>query len=165
METIECIKTRRSVRQYLDKPVPKEIIEELADCGRLAPTARNKQPWEFIAVTGKETLKEISELATYGKFIKDAALCIIVCGDKSNKHLVEDGCIAAENILLAAHAKGLGGCWVAGWQREYNPELMKLLGIPEAMEIVAILSIGYPLRVQGMLKKRELKEVLHWEKF
>ena len=85
-ETIQNIKNRRSVRQYSDKPIPNEILKELVDCARLAPTARNEQPWEFIVVTDKSTLAELSRIATYGPFIRDAAACIIVCGDGAAKY-------------------------------------------------------------------------------
>ncbi|MCK4927099.1 MAG: nitroreductase family protein, partial [Candidatus Aenigmarchaeota archaeon] len=78
-ETIKSIKSRRSVRNYQTAEIPKEILEELIDCARLAPTARNTQPWEFIIIKDKDTLDNIGKLASHGHFIKDAAACIIVC--------------------------------------------------------------------------------------
>jgi nitroreductase len=165
MDAIECIKSRRSVRVYDSRPIAKEIIEDLIDCGRLAPSAINIQPWEFVAVTDRENLKKISALATYGSFIKDAGACIIVCGDKKSKFLLEDGGAATENIMLAAKAHSLGTCWVAGWQRTYNDHVKALLGIPEHIEIIAYISVGYPKTEAKSPPKRKLSEVLHWEKF
>ena len=165
MDAIECIKTRRSLRTYQDKAIPKGLLEDLVDCGRLAPSARNVQPWHFIVVTEREKLKRIGGIAATGPFIRDAAACIVICGDKGNKHLVEDGCAATENILLAAHAHGLASCWVAGWKREYNPGLIKLLNIPSTEEIVSIIPLGYPEGKPDLKNKRAIDEVLHWEAF
>lgn len=165
MKNLKFIKTRRSVRLYDEKQITKEMLEEIIDCARLAPSARNKQPWEFIVITKKSVLEKIAEIATYGKFIKNAAACIIVCGDHENHHLVEDGSAATENILLAASALGIGGCWVAGWQKAYCREIKELLGIPEEKDIVSILPLGYPKMEVPAPPKRPLDEVLHWEKF
>lgn len=165
METIETLKTRRSVRQYYGKKIEKNILEEIIDCARLAPSANNRQPWEFIVVTEKDMLTKIANAATYGSFIKNAGACIVVCGKKDNKHLLEDGSIASQNILLAAWDFGIASCWVAGWKRTYNPEIIKLLGIPEDLEIVSILSLGYPGEKPEPHHKRKLQEVLHWERF
>lgn len=165
MDAIECIKTRRSIRTYDDKPITKEILEDIIDCARLAPSANNVQPWEFVVVTEREKLIKIAAAATYGPFIADSAACIVVCGNASNKHLLEDGSAATQNILLAARAHGIGTCWVAGWQRDYNPEIKKLLEIPEGIDIVAIISLGYSKSTPAPHGKRELNDVFHWEKF
>lgn len=165
MDTIECIKARRSVRNYEYSPIAKGVIEDIIDCARLAPTAVNLQPWEFIAVTDRENLKKISALATYGSFIKDCGACIVVCGDKKSKFLLEDGSAATQNILLSAKAKGLGTCWVAGWQRAYNGPVKALLGIPEMIEIIAFIALGNSKTEAKSPPKRKLSEVLHWEKF
>jgi len=163
-ETTKNIKERRSVRKYKDKEIPKEILEELIDCARLAPSARNDQPWEFIVVTEKETLQKLGQVATTGPFIGDAVACIIVCG-KENGHLVEDGCAATENIMIAAHSLGLGTCWVAGVNRDYNDDAKKILGIPDDSEMVSFIPIGYPDEELVMGTKRSLNEVIHWEKY
>lgn len=165
MDAIKCIKERRSIRVYQDKAIKKEIIEDIIDCARLAPTARNEQPWEFIAVTDKEKLAALGKASMYGPFIKDAACCIVVCGDASNKHLIEDGCAATENILLAAYSYGIGSCWVAGWKRVYNDEVKNILEIPKNLDIVSIIPLGYIKDKVKAPPKRELKDVLHWEKF
>jgi nitroreductase len=165
MQAIDALKTRRSIRRYSDKNISKDALKEIIDCARLAPSANNQQPWEFVVVTQKETLTRIANAATYGKFIKDAGACIVVCGRKNNKHLVEDCCIASQNILTAAWSMGIGSCWVAGWKRTYNPEIMHMLGIPQDMEIVSILSLGYADEKPEPHGKRKLQEVLHWEKF
>ena len=113
MDAIEVLKTRRSVRAYKGEPVPRKVIEDIVDCGRLAATAVNIQPWEFVVVTDARMLRRIATATDYGKFIADAPMCVLVlCRD--TKYYLEDGSAAAENILLASRAHGLGSCWVAG---------------------------------------------------
>ena len=112
-QTIKVLKERRSIREYLPKPIPKEILEDIVDCGRLAPSARNLQPWLFVVVTEEEGKKELGSLATYGKFIANAAACVLVFCEKDNKHKLEDGAAATENIIIAAKAYDIGSCWVS----------------------------------------------------
>lgn len=164
MDTTKCIKTRRSIRSYQDKKIDKKIIEEIIDCARFAPTGHNLQPWEFIIVTNKDNLKLLSEVCTYGKFIKNAACCIVVCGDKHNHHLIEDCSAATQNILLAANVYGIGSCWVAGWKRTYNKDIKNILKIPDDIDIVSVIPLGYPSE-KPKIGKKDLKEIIHWDKF
>jgi len=164
MDALTCIKTRRSIRQYKDKPIGNDILKEIIDAARLAPTARNTQPWHFIVVTEKEMLKKIADLADHGKFIADAAACIIVCCEDS-KYYLEDGCSASENILLAAKSFGIGSCWVAGDKKEYCEDIKDMLDIPSGYKIVSLLSLGYAVSEVQPHDKKKLDEVLHFEKF
>jgi nitroreductase len=163
-ETIKAIKSRRSHRQYSDKPISNEMLSEIIDCARLAPTAVNIQPWEFVVVTDKAMLKKISDLATYGKFIKNAAACIIVLCKESDYYL-EDGSAATENILVAAESLCIGSCWVAGNNKAYCKEIMQILDVPQGYKIASILSLGYYDKPINPPRKRALKDMLHWEKF
>lgn len=164
MDAIECIKERRSVRQYSAEPISQDILRELIDCARLAPSANNIQPWGFIVLTEKASLRKVSEVTDYGSFIKSAAACIIVCC-KDTKYYLEDGCAATENILLAAKAFGIGSCWIAGDKKNYAEEIKNMFGIPKTMKIVSIVSLGYPKQEIKPHGKRSLNDVLHWEKF
>jgi len=163
-EVIRAIKERRSHRSYTDKKISKEVLEEIIDCARLAPSANNVQPWEFVVITDKETLRRVASITDYGKFIGDAAACIIVLC-KDTKYYLEDGCAATENILIAAESFGIGSCWVAGDKKHYCNKILELIGAPKNYKLVSILSLGYydkPLEPYG---KRSLKDVIHWEKF
>jgi nitroreductase len=164
MDAIDAIMKRRSVRSFTTTPVPKNIVEKIVDAGRLAPTARNVQPWEFIVVTDPDTRREIAQHATTGPFIADAPVCVAVfC--KDTKYWLEDGCAATENIIIAARAHGLGHCWVAGEKKPYAQAVSELLGVPEGYRLISLIAIGYPKEDPPEVQKRPLKEVLHWEKF
>ena len=166
MDAIELIKIRRSIREYQDKPIAKEILESIVDAARFAPTARGVEPWEFIVITNPKTLQNLAELAENGRFISQAKACIAVfCAD--TKYYLEDGCAATQNILLAAADSGIGSCWVAGDKKPYCPEVSKLLGVSTTLKLVSLISLGYP-KERNALKvadRRSLQEVLHWEKF
>lgn len=164
MDFFEVVKRRKSVRSYSRKEVEKELIEKIIDAARLAATARNEQPWEFIAVSDKLILKKVSDICPNGPFIKDASYLIAVFS-KDTKYYLEDCSAATQNMLLAIEALGLGGCWVAGDKKGYIDEIRKSLNVPESFRLVSMISVGYPEKPQGPKPKRELKEVLHWEKW
>ena len=163
MDAIEVLKTRRSVRAYKGGPVPRKIIEDIVDCGRLAATAVNIQPWEFVVVTDPDRLRRIAETTDYGKFIAHAPVCVVVVG-RDTKDYLEDGSAATENILLAAHAHGLGSCWVAGDKKPYAAEICRLVGAPQGYKLVSLVPIGYPAE-SPQKAKRPLSDVLHWQKY
>ncbi len=163
MNTIEVLKTRRSIRRYINKPIPDEIIKDIIDCARLAPTANNKQPWLFVVIKDKKLKEKIAELTDYGKFIKQADCCIAVfCED--TKYYLEDGSAATENILLAAWHYGIGSCWIAGDKKSYAEEIRKILEIPQKYKLVSLISLGYPekeeLKKSEDIKKKTLEEVM-----
>jgi nitroreductase len=163
MDAIEALKTRRAVRAYRSEPVPRKIIEDIVDCGHLAASAINIQPWEFVVVTDPDVLRRIAKTTDYGKFIAEAPACVLVlCGD--TKYYLEDGSAATENILLAAHAHGLGSCWVAGDKKPYAAEICRLVGAPQGYKLVSLIPIGYPAETP-VKAKRPLSDVLHWDKY
>jgi nitroreductase len=163
MECIEALKTRRSIRAYTGEPVPREVLQDIVDCGRLAATAINIQPWEFVVVTSPQMLAAIAAATNYGSFIAQAAACVVVlCRDC--EYYLEDGCNASQNILVAARAHDLGSCWVAGDKKSYAEKVRKLVGAPENCKLISLLAIGYPAEERDK-KKRPLSEVLHWEKY
>jgi len=159
MEAIDNLKTRRCIRTYRGEPVPREVLEDLIDCARLAPTAMNIQPWEFVVVTDRSMLHRIAHATDYGKFIADAAAFVVVlCRD--TKYYLEDGATATLSILLAAHAHSLGACWVAGDKKPYATEICRLVGAPPGHKLISLVPVGYPAE-QPEKDKRPLAEVLH----
>lgn len=163
MDAIEALRTRRSVRAFEAKPVSKDDLETLVDCGRLASTARNGQVWEFVVITGPEGRRNVAGATNHGQFIADAGACIaVLC--KDSDYCVEDGCAATQNMLVAARALGLGACWVAGDRKPYADMVRKMLGAPEGYRLISLIAVGYPAHTPAPVK-RPLAEVLHWETF
>ena len=163
MDAIEALRTRRSVRTYQRGTVPKDVIESIVDCGRLAASANNSQPWEFVVVTDAGLLRKIARATDFGSFIAEAQLCVVVLS-RETKYYLEDSSAATENILLAARAHGLGSCWVAGDKKPYAAEMCRLVGAPHGTKLVSLIPIGYPAESPAP-PKRSLADVLHWGKY
>lgn len=164
MDALTAIKTRRSVRSYQAKPIPREVLEDVIDCARLAPSANNRQPWEFIVVTEKDTRKKLADISDYGKFIADAPACVAVFCEET-KYYLEDGCAAVENLMLGAWAHGVASCWVAGDKKPFAGTVRDLLGLPQKMKLIALIGLGYASEPPAAKSKRALEEVLHWERW
>ncbi len=164
MQTQECLKSRHSTRVFNSKPIDKNIIEKIAESVRFAPSARNVQPWELIAITEKLMLARLGKIAENGSFIAECACCMAVfCGN--TKYYLEDGCAATENILISATDLGLASCWVAGDKKPYCEEIKSMLKTPDDFKLVSLIALGYSDKETGPLEKRPLKNILHWEKF
>ena len=151
------------MRAYKQAPVDKQVIEDIVDCGRLAATAINIQPWRFIAVTDREMLKRIASITDHGKFIAEASCCIAVfCED--TKYYLEDGSATTQNILLAAHAHGLGSCWVAGDKKPYCDRIRGLLQAPQGCKLASLIAVGHAESVPTP-EKKSMSSVLSWERY
>ena len=168
METINCIKSRRSTRQFKDTPVSKEIIDEILDCGMHAPSGCNTQPWSFIVVKEKETLKSLSKVTKYGSFVEQAPVCIVACMtheaiDLKPSAYMSVAC-AVENMLLCIEDHGLGSCWT--YIKDFdNPkpeeETRKLLNIPEDVEVICMLPIGYTDQKPKEKILKKMEDIVH----
>jgi len=166
MNNLELLRLRRSIRAFQNKSIPVSQLEEMVDAARFAPTARNVQPWEFVLVTDKHKLGELANLAENGRFIAQSSACVAVfCTD--TKYYLEDGCAATCSILLAATALGIGSCWIAGDKKPYSQQVNTLLNAPLNMKLISLIALGYPQEKDCFKasEKRQLKELLHWEKF
>jgi nitroreductase len=163
MEALEVLKTRHSVRVYTGRPVGREVIEDIVDCGRLAASAINIQPWEFVVVTDPAARRKLAETTDHGRFIADAPVCVVVLC-RETKYYLEDGSAATQNILLAARAHGLGACWVAGDKKPYAADICRIVGAPDGLRLVSLIPMGYPAE-NPEKPKRPLADVIHWEKY
>lgn len=162
-DAIEVLRSRRSIRNYTEEPVSQNIIEEIIDCARLAPTAMNDQPWDFIAITKRDLLEQIPPMLGHAEFIAKAAFAVLVLA-RETCYAVEDCSAATQNLLIAAAAHGLGACWVAGTKQAYGAVVARAFGAPADHQLVAIVSFGHPAE-DPKVDKRPLADVLHWEKF
>jgi len=163
MDALQAIESRRSVRRFKPEPVSRELLNKVVNAGRLAPTARNEQPWEFVVITDSAKRRQIADTTDYGKFIAEAPACIVVLC-KPTKYYLEDGSAATTNMLLAAASLGLGACWVAGDKKPYAGKIVSMCGAPADLKLVALIAIGHPAETPKC-SKRTRDDVLHWEVF
>lgn len=163
-EPEQLFSRRRSIRKFKPLAISDLDLERIVDAARLAPTARNIQPWEFLVVRDKKTLISLASLASpNGALIAGAAAClIVVCQD--TKYYLEDGSAATTQALLAACWLGIGSCWIAGDKKDYGEAVKNLLGIPAGYKLISLIALGYADESPEPVK-RSVKEVLHEEKF
>jgi len=174
MNTVNCIKTRRSIRKFLDKEIPDEIIRKIIELAQYSPSSRDSQPWEFIVIKDSETKKKLVEIKEKENedTILGAKIIIIVCVDKKRSEIrwIEDGTCATMNILLAAHDLGLGAVYVTGYSNtkpESTVKIKELLNLPESVIPVTIIPIGYPDESEKLDDKqlRKTDELIHLDKW
>jgi nitroreductase len=152
-----------AVRDYQDTPVPPEVIGRIVEAGRLTGSSRNTQPWHFVVVENRDTLRQIGALARTGPYIAQAPMAIVVAVEET-PFAVSDASRAIQSMVLAGWAEGVGSNWVGFLGMN---EVKSLLGIPEALNILAILPFGYPAQQlgQGKKERKPLGEVAHREQF
>lgn len=169
MDIFEAIKKRRSVRSFKADPFPEEILFQLLDSARYAPTAGNVQPWKFYIVRNKEIQTRLAEAAPGQSWLLTAPVIIVVCAELaksaasygqrgSTLYAIQDTAAAIENILLCAVEKGLACCWVGAFREEI---VAQLLGLDiQKNRPVAMIPIGYPAEEAITPVKRPLEEII-----
>lgn len=165
MDALTAIATRHSTRTFTAEPMTREQLETIVNAGRFAPSARGDAPWTFVTVTEAATRKRLAELTEGGgAFIAEAPACVAVfC--KPTKYYIEDGCLAAQNMLIAATALGIQSCWVAGDKKPYAGAIGNLLFAPADHKLVALLVFGHGASAGQPAPKPVLGDVLRWERF
>ena len=163
MELLEAIYTRRSVRQFTAQPVEREQLLEIVKAGTWAPSGRNNQPWRFAIVLGAEARAALAKQTKYHFIIEGAPACIAVFVDRSamysdvKDHQAMGACI--QNMLLAAHALGLGAVWLGEILK--NAEAVRtLLGLTADLELMAVLALGHPAPGKHDSTRKGLADVL-----
>ena len=146
---MEAIYKRRSIRRYLNKPVPKDFIEQILKAGMNAPSAGNEQPWHFVWVDDHKILDQIPEFHPHSKMLYEAPAAIVVCADISDvkypEYWAQDCSAATQNILLAIADLDLGGVWLGVYPREDRvKKLQALFGMPDHIIPFSIIALGYP---------------------
>ena len=149
MEALDAIQTRRSIRRYHDRPVPKDVVERILRGAMYAPSACNAQPWQFVVVDDRGLLREIPKIHPYATMAEQAALAILVCGDigpeKIPGYWVIDCAAAVQNLLLAAHALGSGAVWTGVYPQQERVEgFRRLFGLPKNVIPHSLIPLGYP---------------------
>ena len=165
MDAIECLKSRRSIRKFKKKPIPREIILEILECGRWAPSGVNYQPWKIFIVMNPEFKKDLAKCTKYSNMINNCSSVFLIYLDKSieynyTKQVQSIGAFF-ENILLSIHAMGLGGVWIGEIINQKN-EVDKLLDIKDPkLEFMGAIALGYPDCI-GKSSRKKLESFVTW---
>lgn len=163
MDLLEGIYTRRSVRRYAGGPVEREKLMEIIRAGTWAPSGLNNQPWRFVILTEVDMRRGLAGLTKYGRIIEDAPASIAVFIDRGAMyHKVKDyqamgACV--QNMLLAAHARGLGAVWLGEILKNAR-KVCSLLKLPRTMELMAVVAVGRPADEHRTSTRKGLSEVL-----
>ncbi len=149
MDALTCILTRRSIRKYTGEPIADEQLHTILQAGMSAPTAMNTRPWQFVVIKNPETLQAVTVAHPHAKMLPQAGCGILVCGDKARNasldYLIEDCSAAIENMLLAAHALGLGAVWLGIHPREERVNaLRELTKLPDGVCPIGLIAVGVP---------------------
>ncbi len=173
MDFFQVVKDRKSIRNFREVGVSEEDLKKIIECAIAAPSAGNVQPWEFVMVRSKDRKVALARAALNQEFIAEAPVAIVVLANLKKSSLaygergatlycLQDTAAAIENMLLAAHALGLGACWVGAFRES---EVARVVNATFEVRPIAIISIGYPASIPRRTSRRSLEEVTHNEIF
>jgi len=164
MDVFETVRTVLAVRRYTDKPVRAPVVGRIVEAGRLAGSSINIQPWHFVLVEERATLRTIGTIMHTGRYIADAAFAIVVLVEKDSVYAVSDASRAIQNMILVAWSDGVGSNWVGFGSM---PKVEKLVGAPKTFEALAVVPFGYPAAKlgRGRKKRKPLGDVVSRERF
>ncbi len=165
MECIEALLTRRSIREYLDKPVPRKALLKAIDIARYAPSAKNTQPWRFIIVDDPKILVKLSKIHGGAKPLEKARTAIVVASNReeSPTSYLVDGSLATMYLWLALHCLGYGAVWIQTLRN--TREIQEILELPVNLVPVAILTIGYPNEKPEPKPRKKLEDITYINKY
>lgn len=169
MDALEAISSRRSIRKYRQGEVSGELVQRLLDAAMSAPSAGNEQPWQFVVIRDRKILEAIPQIHPYSQMLKGAALGILVCGDLTLEvykgFWVQDCSAATQNLLIAAHALGLGAVWLGFHPLEERVTgIRKMLSLPDHIVPLALVSIGWPGEEKAGAKRFQ-EERIHYDRW
>lgn len=181
METLDAIKTRKSVRRFQDRPVEREKMNALLEAAVQAPSWTNNQCWRFIVVTEKETIEKLTKAnSNFNSWLKDAPVVIVACADPKDsgdwnglQYFMMDVSLAMHNLVLMATDMGLGTCYLGAYD---EMKVKEILGVPDNIRVAAMSPLGYPLdkktlrdKMKGAIlrssNREPIEKVSHWEKW
>ncbi|MCS6769324.1 MAG: nitroreductase family protein [Candidatus Caldarchaeum sp.] len=163
-DVLKVILSKRETRIYADKPVPDELVFKVLEAGRLAGSAKNRQPWQLILIRDKKNLQELSRFGNYAHHLPHASFAVVVLVPDKYVHDRFDAGRAAQNMMLAAHALGIGSCPITLQDEE---GAKKFLNVPQDLKTVVCIAFGYSAeeKRKGKVARKQLDEILHFEKY
>jgi len=169
MNVMEAIRKRYSIRSYEDKEVEEEKLNLILEAGRLAPSASNSQEWRYVVVRDKQTRQKLVEAAAGQTFVGEAPV-VLACCAQTDGHIMRCGqpcypidvAISIDHMTLKAVEEGLGTCWIGAFNEAKAKEI---LGVPDEIRIVELLTLGYPAHVPEGKARKELGEIIKYERW
>ncbi|HIJ09064.1 TPA: nitroreductase [Candidatus Bathyarchaeota archaeon] len=165
MSLIDLMLSRRSIRRYENKDIPEEVLKQILEAGRQAPSAANRQPIRFVIMNDDDMLKNLCDTLV-SRFVKAAPAAIVGCADVKSlltgKWAIVDATIAMQNMVIAAWTLGVGSCWIGACKEEKVKELLK---IPDKWKVVALVTLGYPAEQPKPRKKKSFEEMFSFNTF
>jgi nitroreductase len=165
-DVLNLLKSRRSIRKYKKQPVEEEKIEKCLEAARWAPSASNRQPWEFIIVKNENTRKKLSNVHPYGKFVADSPVVFIPLSNPilHDKYHLSDTALATLQYMIQAHSLGLGTCWAGVYKTSFEQDIKEMLGVPNYLHVVGLVATGYPDE-SPTRTRRIMETIVHHEKY
>jgi nitroreductase len=165
MSLVDSILTRRSIRRYEKRDIPEDVLVQILEAGRQAPSAINRQPVRFVIVKDPEVKKGLCN-SIFNRFVNNAPLVIVGCADVNSlmtgKWAIIDAAITMQNMVIAAWILGAGSCWIGAFDEKKVKELLK---IPEKWKVVALVTLGYPAEHPKNRKKKRFEELFSFNGF
>ncbi len=166
---LEAIKKRKSIRNYLNKEIPEDVLGEILEAARLAPSASNRQPWKFVVVQDKELRQQLMQISRNQRFVGEASVVIAGCATNVN-HIMPNGvhsypvdlAIALDHISLQAAESGLGTCWIGAFDQE---KVKEILHIPKNVIIVCLMTLGYPAGYGFRSGRKPLEDIICYNNY
>lgn len=162
MDVIEAIRTRRSIRSYVQKPLESRHKDILLEAARLAPSGANRQPWQIIMVTNEQTMKDLVPICKNQDFVGQCSMFLVGVDDPNQKWSRVDLSIAMDHLALTAQELGLGTCWIGAFDQA---KLAKLLGVPADRVITVCMTVGYPAEEPAARSRKSNEELFFRERY
>jgi nitroreductase len=163
-EVFEAVRTVLAIREYQDRDVPADVVQRIVEAGRLSASAGNRQPWHFVVVRDRDSLRELGRLVRSGPYIAQAPFAVVVAYERGSRRGDVDASRAIQSMILTAWADGVGSNWTGFGGLE---EVRRHVGLPDAYDVLAVVPFGYPRRPvgKGRKKRKPLSEVASAERF
>lgn len=161
---LSLIYSKRETRDFVETPVADELVFKVLEAGRLAGSAKNRQPWVFVLIREKTNLEELAKYGNHADHLAKASFAVVIAVSDTYIQDRFDAGRAAQNMMLAAHALGIGSCPITLHNDE---QARKFLNLPEDMKIVVCIAFGYPqpIKRKGRVIRKTLDQILHLEKY
>ena len=165
-DALDLLKSRRSIRKYKNKPVEDDKIQKCLEAARWAPSASNRQPWEFLIVKDEDVRKKLSYIHQYAKFVAESPVVFIPLTNPEVhvKYHMSDTALATLHYMIEAHSLGLGTCWAGVIGVPFEKDIKEMLNIPDHLNVLGLVATGYPDEEPTRTRK-ELETLVHYEKY